>query len=275
MPRFSLAHLSALTYTPLELTRLAARTGYDYVSFRTIPLGLPGEPNYRLADNPDLLRELKATLKQTGIKGLDIELARIVDDVDVSMYLPELEAASELGIRQVVSSVWTTNRAYAIDSLGKLCDLGAKVGMTINLEFVTWAGVGTLQDAVEMIQAVSQPNCGLLIDTLHFSRSRVSLEDLSTIPDSWFHIVHLCDAPAEIPSAREELIYTAREARLDPGQGGIDLAAILNRIPEVPYSLELPNFERVTRLGYPEHVRMALLNAKNYFAIHPRRKATT
>jgi len=248
--------------------------GYDYVSFRTIPLGLRGEPNYRLADNPDLLRELKAALKQTGIKGLDIELARIVDDVDVSVYLPELEAASELGIRQVVSSVWTTNRAYAIDSLGRLCDLGAKVGMTINLEFVTWAGVGTLQDAVEMIQAVNQPNCGLLIDTLHFSRSRVSLEDLSTIPDSWFHIVHLCDAPAEIPSAREELIYTAREARLDPGQGGIDLAAILNRIPEVPYSLELPNFERVTRLGYPEHVRMALLNAKNYFAIHPRQKAT-
>lgn len=275
MPRFSLAHLSALTYTPPELTRLAARTGYDYVSFRTIPLGLPGEPNYRLADNPDLLRELKATLKQTGIKGLDIELARIVDDVDVSMYLPELEAASELGIRQVVSSVWTANRAYAIDSLGKLCHLGAKIGVTINLEFVTWAGVGTLQDAVEMIQAVNQPNCGLLVDTLHFSRSRVSLEDLSTIPDSWFHIVHLCDAPAEIPSAREELIYTAREARLDPGQGGIDLAAILNRIPEVPYSLELPNFERVTRLGYPEHVRMALLNAKNYFAIHPRQKATT
>lgn len=135
--------------------------------------------------------------------------------------------------------------------------------------------MGTLQDAVEMIQAVNQPNCGLLVDTLHFSRSRVSLEDLSTIPDSWFHIVHLCDAPAEIPSAREELIYTAREARLDPGQGGIDLAAILNRIPEVPYSLELPNFERVTRLGYPEHVRMALLNAKNYFAIHPRQKATT
>ncbi|MGH9573071.1 MAG: sugar phosphate isomerase/epimerase family protein [Candidatus Acidiferrales bacterium] len=247
--------------------------GYDYASFRTIPLGLPGEPNYRLADNPVLLKELKAALRQTGIKGLDVELARIIDDVDVRTYLPDLEAAAELGIRQVVSSVWTTNRAYAIDSLGRLCDLGAKIGMTINLEFVTWAAVRTLRDAVEMIQAVNKPNCGLLVDTLHFSRSQVSLEDLRTIPDSWFNIVHLCDAPPEIPSTKEELIYTAREARLDPGQGGIDLAAILNRIPDVPYSLELPNFERVKRLGYTEHVRLALLNAKNYFATHPRQKA--
>ncbi len=252
---------------------MAARAGYDYVSFRTIPLGLPGEPNYGLADNPILLKELKAALKQTGIQGLDIELARIVDDVDVTMYLPELEAASELGIRQVVSSVWTPNRAYAIDALGRLCDFGAKIGVTINLEFVTWADVGTLRDAVKIIQAVNQPNCGLLIDTLHFSRSRVSLEDLSMIPDSWFHIVHLCDAPTEIPSTKEDLIYTAREARLDPGQGGIDLAAILNQIPEVPYSLEVPNFERVKKLGYMEHVRLALLNAKTYLGTHPREKA--
>ena len=273
MPRFSLAHLTALTCPPPELTCLAASAGYDYVSFRTIPLGLPDEPNYRLANNPSLLKGLKAALNQSGIKGLDIELARIVDGVDVGTYMPELEAAAELGIRQVVSSVWTVNRLYAIDSLGKLCELAGKIGMTINLEFVTWAGVGTLHEAAEMIRAVNQPNCGLLVDTLHFSRSRVRVEELSTIPDAWFHVIHLCDALAEIPSTKEELIYTAREARLDPGQGGIDLAAILDRIPEVPYSLELPNFKRVEKLGYAEHVRLALLNAKNYLAAHPREKS--
>jgi len=275
MPRFSLAHLSALACTPPELTCLAARAGYDYVSFRTIPLGLPGEPNYRLSDNPGLQNELKAALNQTGIKGLDIELARIVDGVDVSTYMPELEAAAELGIRQAVSSVWTANRSYAIDCLGMLCDLAGKIGITINLEFVTWAGAATLHEAAEMIRAVNRPNCGLLVDTLHFSRSRVCLGELSAIPGSWFHIVHLCDAPAEIPSAKEDLMYTAREARLDPGEGGIDLAGILNRIPDVPYSLEVPNLERVKRVGYAEHVRLALVNAKNYFSTHPREKPSS
>jgi sugar phosphate isomerase/epimerase len=253
---------------------MAARAGYDFVSFRTIPLGLADEPDYRLAHNRGLLTELKAALDRTGIKGLDIELARIVDGVDVGSYMPELEAAAELGVRQVVSSIWTSNRAYTIDSLGRLCELAAKIGVTINLEFVTWASVGTLREAVAIIRDLNQPNCGVLIDTLHFSRSQVRLEDLSTIPESWFHIVHLCDAPADVPSGKEELIFTAREARLDPGQGGIDLAAILNRIPEVPYSLELPNSERVKKLGYAEHVRLALVNAKNYFSTHPRQRPT-
>jgi sugar phosphate isomerase/epimerase len=270
MPQFSLAHLSALACSPPELTYLAAGAGYDYVSFRTIPLGLPTEPNYSLAHNPSLITDLKAAFRQTGLKGLDIELARIADGVDVATYLPELEAAAELGIRQVVSSVWTSNRAYAVDSLTRLCELAGQLGATINLEFVTWAGVSNLEQAVAVIREINQPNCGLLVDTLHFSRSRIRLEELSTVPASWFHLVHLCDAPARVPVSKNDLIYTAREARLDPGQGEIDLAAILNRIPEVPYSLELPNSERVKRLGYAEHVRLALMNAKTYFAAHPR-----
>jgi sugar phosphate isomerase/epimerase len=272
MAQFSLAHLSALACAPPELTYMAARAGYDFVSFRTIPLGLPNEPDYRLAHNRASLTKLKTALNETGLKGLDIELARIVDGIDVSSYLPEMEAAAELGIRQVVSSVWTSDRAYAVESLAELCELAAKFSLTVNLEFVTWAGVGTLQEATAIIRDLKQPNCGLLIDTLHFNRSRVRLEDLSTVPECWFHIVHLCDAPAEIPSKKEDLMFTAREARLDPGEGKIDLAAILNRIPEVPYSLEVPNYERVQKVGYAEHVRLALVNAKNYLSTHPRPK---
>jgi sugar phosphate isomerase/epimerase len=269
-PEFSLAHLTILGCPPPEATYIAARAGYDYVSIRTIFMGLPNEPNYSLASNPAMLRETKAALAETGIKGLDVELARIVDDVDVKTYMPELEAAAELGIRQVVSSVWATDREYMVNSLTELCGLASKIGLTVNLEFVTWTPVSTLQQAVSIIREVNQPNCGLLVDTLHFRRSRVGLEELDAIPSAWFHMVHLCDALAEIPSKREELIYTAREARLDPGEGGIDLAAILNRIPEVPYSLEIPNFERLKRMGYAEHARLSLANAKKYFAGHPR-----
>jgi sugar phosphate isomerase/epimerase len=233
-------------------------------------MGLANERDYSLARNPAMLRETKAALTETGIRGLDLELARIVDGVDVKSYLPELETAADLQIRQVICSVWAADPKYATDSLAELCELAGRLRLTINLEFLTWTTVSTLKEAAAMIREVNQANCGLLVDTLHFNRSRVRLEELDAIPTEWFHMIHFCDAPAEIPSNNEELIYTARQARLDPGEGGIDLAAIVNRIPEVPYSLEIPNLERVKKIGYAEHARLCLVNAKKYLASHPR-----
>lgn len=260
--RFSLAHLTVLGCPPPEMTYLAARAGYGYVSYRIIYMGLPGEPNYALAHNPQMLRETKAALAQTGLKVLDIELARIADGVDVRTYGPALAAAAELGARHVISSIWTSERSYALDAFIALCDLAGGFDLTVDLEFVTFAGVKTLQEACDVLRAAKRDNCALLVDTLHFNRSRVQLEELECVPRQWFQMVHLCDAPKEIPESRDGLVYTAREARLDPGQGGIDLADILMRMPDVPYSLEIPNLARVKEMGYAEHARLCLEHAR-------------
>ena len=269
-PHFSLAHLTVLGCPPPEAVRIAARAGYDFVSLRTIQMGLPNEPRYALPQNAELLRETKSALADTGIQVLDIELAQIDKGLDVKAYLPAMETAAELGARNVISSIWTSDRIFAIDSLTELCDLAAGVGMTINMEFVTWASIATLQDAIAVVRAVNRANCGLLVDTLHFHRSRVRPDELDVVPLEWFHMAHLCDAPAEIPNRKEELIFTGREARLDPGQGGIDIAEIVNRMPQVPYSLEIPNLERVRAIGYAEHARLCLSHAREYLARHPR-----
>ena len=58
---FSLAHLTVLGCAPPEMTYIAARAGYDYVSIRPIFMGLPGEPNYALADNPQSMFVSKKT----------------------------------------------------------------------------------------------------------------------------------------------------------------------------------------------------------------------
>ena len=268
--KISLAHLTALGCPPPELTHLAHRTGFDFVSFRVIQLDLSGEPNYELARNPVMLRETKAALRSTGLKVLDVELARIKDGIDVKTYLPALEVASELQVENVISSVWTTDNAYAKEALTELCDLAASLGIVVNLEFATWSNLPDLQGAKELIQAVNHPNLALLVDTIHFYRSRIQLSELDAIPKSWFRMLHLCDAPAEIPESKTELTRTGREARLDPGEGKIDLAQILDRIPEVPYSVEVPNLERVARVGYDEHVRLVSKHTRNYLANHPR-----
>ena len=74
--KFSLAHLTILEAPPPELIRIAARTGYDFVGLRLIPLGLPGEVAYAPHDDAVMRRDIKAAIDDTGVKVLDVELAR-------------------------------------------------------------------------------------------------------------------------------------------------------------------------------------------------------
>jgi len=268
--QFSLAHLTVLGCAPPEVTYIAARAGYDFVSFRPILMGLPDEPNYALAENKAMLRQTKTALAETGLKVHDIELARIYDGVDLKTYVPAMEVAAELGARHVITSVWTPKRSYAIERLAELCDLAKTFGLTVNLEFVTWANVANLREAIDFGRAANRENCGILIDTLHFHRSRVTLDELDVVPREWFHFVHLCDAPKEIPTTTEGLIHTGRAERLYVGEGGIDIAGIVNRLPEMPYSIELPHLERAKEMGYAEHARRCLETAKQYLSAHPR-----
>ena len=46
--KFSLAYLTIPGTNPMEQIRIAKETGYDSVSLRTIPLHLPGEPEFLL-----------------------------------------------------------------------------------------------------------------------------------------------------------------------------------------------------------------------------------
>ena len=107
--QFSLAALTVLGCAPPEMTHIAARAGYDFVSFRLIPLGLPGEADFR-PDDREMIRKTKTALQETGIQLLDIELARIHSEIDPKTYVPAMETAAELGARHVISSAWTTDR---------------------------------------------------------------------------------------------------------------------------------------------------------------------
>ena len=267
-PQFSLAQLTVLKTSPAEISRIAADCGYDYVSMRQIYMGLPEEPDYDLSKNKKLMAETKAVFADTGIKLLDIELARIFDGMDVKKYEPSMTTAVELGGKHVLSSIWTLDREYAIERFADLCDLAAQYGLTVELEYVPIAGVRTLSGAVDVLRKVNRPNAGLMIDIHHFHRAQDNPAELAKLPKEWFRFAHLCDAPAEIPSEQTEMVRILREARSYVGEGGIDIAPILNAMPVVPYSIELPNLERVAESGYPEHARRCLESAKVFCAAH-------
>ncbi|MBP2634307.1 MAG: xylose isomerase protein [Firmicutes bacterium] len=268
--QFSLAHLTVLGCAPPEMIYIASRAGYDFVSIRPIYMGLPGEPNYALADNKEMLKQTKTALVDTGIKLLDIELAKVADNIDPKKYVPAFEVAAELGGRHVLSSIWTPERNFAIECFSEICDLAKTYGLTVELEYVPIASVNTLAGALDVLHTANRDNAGIMIDIHHFHRAGDKLEELAAIPREKLRFVHLCDAPAEIPGTKEEMTRILREARSYVGEGGIDVAAIIHQLPELPYSIELPNLARVKELGYGEHAKRCLQTAKDYLAAHPR-----
>lgn len=266
--QFSLAHLTALACPPPTLTYIAAKAGFDFVSIRPISMGLRNEPEYDLANDRRMLRQTKTALRETGLQVLDIELARIVDGMDPKQYEPAFEVGAELGARHVLCSVWTDDAVFATERFIELCELAKAYHLSIELEFVPVASIATLKQAVGMLQAASQENAGLMIDAHHFHRSKENINDLKGIPADWFHMFHLCDAEKEIPASKERMIQIMREERLYVGEGGIPIKEILQEIPKVPYSLEIPHSRRSGNLGFEEYARRCLQSAKEYISLN-------
>lgn len=260
---FSLAHLTLLGRSPVELIGIAERTNYDFVSLRFNPV-TPEEKAFPLCTDKQLLKEVLCRLNDSDIQMLDVELARLGEKDKPEDYLNFIEAAAVIGARHILCQAPDSNRRRASDKLARLCELAKPYGLTVDLEFPSWTETQKLADAVEIIESASQDNAGILIDSLHFSRSDSSLEALKHLPRSWVHFAQLCDAEKKIPATEEELVHTARFDRKLPGQGGIELQRILAALPTVPYSLEIPNDRLRRSLGDEEYARQALATTRRY-----------
>jgi sugar phosphate isomerase/epimerase len=261
-PQFSLSHLTLLRQSPPALTELAARAGYDFVGLRVMPLNLPGEPIHPLVTDAGLRRRTRAALRNSGVKVLDVELARILPDNDVGRYLPALECAADLGARHVLSSAWSADRNFVRDQFCRLCELARPLNLTVDFEFVTFAAYARLDDAVELLRGSRCPNAGLAVDTLHFARSGHRPEELDDLPTSWFHYAQICDGPIEYSLEEAELKFVAREARWYVGEGSVGVADIVGHIPNIPYSIELPHACRTAILGDELYALRCLVTAR-------------
>jgi sugar phosphate isomerase/epimerase len=269
--RFSLAHLTALDLSPPDLIELAARCGYDLVGLRLIPVGAANEPIYPLQTDRALRARTKAAMKATGLELLDIEVARIRREAQPEDYLPEMEVTAELGGRHVLTSAWCDGDQFIQDFFNRLCELAEPFGLSVDIEFPTWSAVRSLRAAANVVQASGRSNGGIVIDTLHLDRSGDPLSLIDSLPPRWFRFVQICDAPGEYSKETAELIRIGRGARLFLGQGGIDVAAMLRHLPDVPLSVEIPHIERLKELGTERFVRRCLETAKTYFSANDNR----
>lgn len=260
--KFSLAYLTIPGVKPLDQIRIAAEAGYDYVSLRTIPMGLPGEPQICLEKDEKLFQEIKAALKCTGLKLYDIELVRVREDLPDD-FRKAFERGAELGATDVLSSVWTEDHGFAVEQYGKICEQAKEFGLTVNLEFPIVSGLKTLDETLAIQDKVNAPNLKLLMDMIYCHWDHVTGEKIKGLDANRFGVIHLCDCPKNMEGM--EIAQVVREGREYCGKGAIDLEGLLKALPENTCSIELPNTKYIAEYGGAEHARQCLVNAKAVF----------
>jgi len=263
MRSYSLAYLSAHTLTPPQAVDVAAEVGYQFVGLRLLP-SAPGGTWQPLISDPALLHETQARLRDTGVGVMDLEVIRIGAGFDPGAYTTFLEVGAALQARAVLVIGEDTDESRLADSYARLCAVAAPYDLTVDLEFLPWSTVPDASCAMRVLQRAGAPaNAGVLVDALHAARSSTTLDDIAAIPRSQLHYAQICDAPLGGPFTVEELLYTARQARLLPGEGGIGLARLFAQLPEsLPVSVEIPHHLRMPQLGAREWARQALVASR-------------
>jgi sugar phosphate isomerase/epimerase len=240
--KIGLAALTVLELSPQEQISVAAQAGYDFVGLRLIPVS--GQPHQHAVDVPAIQNRLAAT----GMKVLDVEVFRLDPETEVGDYEAMLAIAARLRATDLLVHGADSDRSRLADNWGRLCELADRYGLAANMEPMPWVAISTIAKANRILELAPRDNAAVLPDAIHFFREANRLEDLATTKSRY---LQFCDARAERPKSMEEIRRQAREDRLMPGEGELDLSGLLAALPpdlpiglEIPYARPMPPLER-------------------------------
>jgi len=238
--RLSLAFLTVDGAAPVEQIEAAADAGFDAVGLRLIA---PGDLRLKdgIVGNRPLIREIRRACQLTGIEVLDAEQWTLTPGTEVARMMPSIETAAELGASFILCTSEDPDATRALDRFCALCDAAAPFGMRVAFEFMKWREVKTIEAALAFTNKADRLNGGVMIDTLHLSRSGGTPKAVAAVPRERLTYVQICDAVAEAPPL-EELRREARNGRLYPGEGALPLEEIVEVLPaNVALSIEAPS----------------------------------
>lgn len=235
-----LAALTVLELAPPDMVSCAADAGFDCIGLRLLP-ATPEEVQHAMVGDTPVLRETERRLRDTGLRCLDIEIFRLKPETLVSDYKAALETGARLGAREALIAGNDPDERRLTDNFAAFCDLARQYAIGCNLEPMPWTEVKTFAHGLRIVTASERHNAGVLIDPIHFDRGRNDPGEIAKAPRARLRYMQLCDAPAERPSDTKTLLYQARAERLMPGDGGLELKAMLRGVPrDLPISLEIP-----------------------------------
>jgi len=148
-------------------------------------------------------------------------------------------------------------RDETVRALRQLADLARPYGLRLAFEFVGYpnCSVNTFGQAYDIVREAERDNVGIVLDCFHFHAMNSRLEDLRQADPADIFVFHIDDCE-DLPAGA-----LRDRHRVWPGQGCIDLDAILRTLKEIGYgemaSVELfrPEYwewdiERAIRTGY-------------------------
>jgi sugar phosphate isomerase/epimerase len=263
----SLAHFTVMDADPVALLRVGAAAGFDAVGLRIMP-PFPTDRIIPVIGDVPLQRRIQEAMRNTGLTILDVEAFWIFPDTDVAAWRPALDLAVELGARHVLTVGNDPDRERLAAKLARFCEDAAQRGLRVMLEFIPYSVLRDLEDAADLLAAVRPANAGILVDSIHLSRSGGQPSDLARHDPRLFTYAHLCDVPAT-PPPPEGLREEARGGRLYPGEGGLWLDEFVAAFPPgTPMAVEAPNASRNAALPPEERARLAAGAARNLLRRH-------
>jgi sugar phosphate isomerase/epimerase len=263
----SLAHFTVMDADPVALIRTGAAAGFDAVGLRIMP-PFPTDRIVPVVGDVPLQRRLRAAMQDTGIGILDVEAFWLFPETDIAEWLPALDLAAELRVRHVLTVGNDPDRSRLAKNFGRFCEEAAQRGLRVMLEFIPYSALRGLQDAADLLSEVRPADAGILVDSIHLSRSGGHPDDLARHDPALFTYAHLCDVPAALPppgGERDE----ARGGRLYPGEGGLWLDAFVAAFPPgTPMAIEAPNTARTAALSPEERARLAFAATQRLLRRH-------
>jgi sugar phosphate isomerase/epimerase len=237
-----LAPLSLLEIGPPEIVAIAARAGFHRIGLRLEPAAA-GTPFYPLRIGDSACDETRRLMSSHGVDIYDVEMICLDRRTKVADFEPMFAAAQALGAERITVAGDEPDRGAMIDAFGTVCELAARYSLGVDIEFMIWRSVATIDDAAAVVSAVGRPNGGILVDFLHLFRSGGDVAVLTSINPALIRSCQICDAPLSAPpgEGHQRFIDEARTNRLLPGAGELPIRSILDALPsDVSISAEIP-----------------------------------
>lgn len=202
--------------------------------------------------------EVLARTRDAGVIILDVEVVWLKPGADDPDHLRIIDAGAAIGARNVLAVSAAPDPQSSADKLARLAEHAAEHGLRVCLEFAAFTEVKSLAAALDILDRAGHPDLGLLIDPLHFVRTGATPDMLRGVDPHRLPYAQFCDAPASGPSPQDvpAIIHEALDLRIDIGEGGLPLRALLGELPAaIPLSIELRS--KALRDAWPDPAKRA------------------
>jgi sugar phosphate isomerase/epimerase len=247
---------SATVQYPLaHVLAASAGAGFRGIALDWFTLRAAERAGLGLSAITELLRDLGLVVTDLSALGLGAD-ASTDERVSASM----ARRCAELGVPLCALVLTVPPSSVLYDRIARCADAFSASGVRLALEFVPYTAVRTLAEARAVCERVGWERCGLLVDTWHLARGGGAPSALAGLGPHELACVQLADAA---PQPGADLADESRRARLLPGEGTVDFAAVAAALTTVGYDGPLGTEVLSTHLAAlsPEDVARACFTA--------------